>query len=83
MAESPDYRKIEAVNPSLSRHTVRYLKKLARTGLYGGTPGTVARALIQDHLKLLIQQGVLEIEFSTDDRDGDDEVEKAEAARTP
>jgi hypothetical protein len=73
VADQPDYKKIEAINPSLSRHTVRYLKRLKRSGLHGATIGTVARTLIQDQIKLLIQQGVLPMEFSVDDREGDEE----------
>lgn len=78
MADQPDYKKIEPVNPSLSRHTVRYLKRLKRSGLHGATIGTVARTLIQDQIKLLIAQGALPMEFSVDDAGEDDEDSEKE-----
>jgi len=73
MASPPDYRKIEPVNPSLPEHTVKYLHRLKRSGLHGSSVGAVARTLIQDQIKFLIQQGVLKIEFSVDDADDSDD----------
>lgn len=56
-------KKPEQVNPSLSPHTVKYLRRLTKTGVHGKTVSTVARTLIQDQIKLLIQQGALRWEF--------------------
>ena len=65
----PSEKKAEQVNPSLSPHTVKYLRQLTKTGVHGKTVSTVARTLIQDQIKLLIQQGALRWEF--DEGDGD------------
>lgn len=69
-----DERKAPAINLNLPRQTVRYLHMLKRTGLHGNKIGIVARTLVQDQIKLLIQQGVLRMEFdSSDDGDDDDD----------
>lgn len=74
MAETTEKKKTpEQINPSLSRQTRRYLRKLKRSGVHGTTESAVARTLIQDQIKLLIVQGALEMEFADDDEeDGDD-----------
>ena len=74
MAETTEKKKApEQINPSLSRQTRRYLRKLKRSGVHGTTESAVARTLIQDQIKLLIVQGALKMEFADDDEeDGDD-----------
>ncbi|MEN6541386.1 hypothetical protein [Parvibaculum sp.] len=67
-----DERKAPAINLNLSRQTVRYLHTLKRSGLHGNKIGVVARTLVQDQIKSLIQQGVLRMEFDPGD-DGDDD----------
>jgi hypothetical protein len=67
MAAQKAKRGPEPVNPSLSRHTVMYLRKLKRTGLHGNSLGAVARTLIQDQIKALIREGSLAMEFFEDD----------------
>ena len=74
MAETPEKKKPEQINPSLSPQTVRYLRRLARSGLHGTTPSAVARTLIQDQIKTLIQQGAIRMEFADrDEATGDEE----------
>ena len=73
MADSADKKKIEPVNPSLSRHTVLYLRRLKRSGLHGGSIGAVARTLIQDQIKALIREGSLTMEFFEDEDGGEEE----------
>jgi hypothetical protein len=51
------------------RNTVKYLQRLTKTGVHGKTVSTVARTLIQDQIKLLIQQGALRWEFDEGDSD--------------
>lgn len=65
----------DQVNPSLSAHTVKYLRRLTKTGVHGKTVSTVARTLIQDQIKLLIVQGALRWEFDDAEADGSSEEE--------
>jgi hypothetical protein len=60
-------KKTEPINPSLSPQTVRYLKRLSKSGLHGKTPSEVARILIQDQIKTLIREGAITMEFAIDD----------------
>jgi hypothetical protein len=67
-----DEKKAPPINLNLSRHTVRYLKRLKRSGLHGNKIGIVARTLVQDQIKALIQQGALRMEFDEDESDDDE-----------
>jgi hypothetical protein len=71
MADTPEKKK-EPLNPSLPQHTVRYLRRLTKTGVHGTTVSAVARTLIQDQIKALIAAGALHWEFAEDAEEGDD-----------
>ena len=71
----PADKKADQVSPNLSAHTIKYLKRLTKTGVHGKTITTVARTLIQDQIKLLIVQGALRWEFDDGDGDGASEEE--------
>jgi hypothetical protein len=72
MADKTEKKGPEPVNPSLSKHTVTYLRKLRRTGLHGNSIGAVARTLIQDQIKALIREGSLKMDFFEDEDVGGD-----------
>ena len=61
-------KKAAPLNPSLPPETIKYLKKLTKTGAHGKTPSEVARVLIWDQIKALIRDGVIEWELDTDDQ---------------
>ena len=61
MAE--DKKTAPPINLNLPHQTVRYLLMLKRSGLYGNQLGVVARTLVQDQIKALIEQGSLRMEF--------------------
>lgn len=73
MASIDEKKKPEQINPSLSKQTRKYLRKLKRSGLHGTTESAVARTLIHDQIKVLIAQGFLEMEFAEEDEvEGED-----------
>ena len=55
-----DKKKAAPLNPSLPPETMKYLKKLTKTGVHGKTPSEVARVLIWDQIKWLISQKVID-----------------------
>jgi len=55
-------KKAAPLNPSLPPETIKYLKKLTKTGVHGKTPSEVARVLIWDQIKQLINDGVIDWE---------------------
>jgi hypothetical protein len=75
MVEPPSKKKSDPINPNLPPRTVRYLKRLTRSGLHGKTVSTVARILIQDQIKTLIREGALKMEFAEDDDDSEEEAD--------
>lgn len=62
-------KKAAPLNPSLPPETIKYLKKLTKTGVHGKTPSEVARVLIWDQIKALIKEKVIEWELDTDAED--------------
>ena len=58
----PGGKKAKPLNPSLPPETIKYLQKLTKTGVHGKTPSEVARVLIWDQIKWLINQKVIEWE---------------------
>jgi hypothetical protein len=64
-------------NPSLPRRTVRYLEHLTKTGVHGKTPSEVARVLVWDAIKRLLDQGVIpwEVDGVEDDEEDDQEAD--------
>jgi hypothetical protein len=71
MAPADEKKKPEQINPSLSRQTRKYLRKLKRSGVHGTTESAVARTLIQDQIKALIAQGSLQMEFADEDEEAE------------
>jgi len=64
-------KKAAPLNPSLPPETIKYLKKLTKTGVHGKTPSEVARVLIWDQIKTLIREKVIEWEVGDEpDDDG-------------
>lgn len=62
-------QKASPLNPSLPPETIKYLKRLTKTGVHGKTASEVARVLIWDQIKMLIREGV--IDWDEGDIDGD------------
>ncbi len=54
-------------NPSLPRRTVGYLERLTKTGVHGKTASEVARVLVWDAIKRLLDQGVIDWNLGEDD----------------
>lgn len=71
----PDRKTSDQINPSLAPHTIKYLRRLTKTGVHGKTISTVARTLILDQIKLLIQQGALRWEFDDGEPTADESDE--------
>jgi hypothetical protein len=69
-------KKTEQLNPSLSPHTLKYLRRLTKTGVHGKTVSAVARTLIQDQIKQLIVQGALRWEFDDSEPSAGDDSEE-------
>ena len=74
MAKDTDPKTPAPLNPSLPRHTHKYLKQLTKTGVHGTKLAEVARTLIYDQIKYLLSKGVIRWEYA----ENDDEMEMAE-----
>ena len=67
--------KAALINPSLPRRTVRYLERLTKTGVHGKTASEVARILVWDAIKRLLDQGVIAWDLGEDDDEDEDNGE--------
>lgn len=65
--------KAAPLNPSLPPETIKYLKKLTKTGVHGKTPSEVARVLIWDQIKALIREGVIQWDVGEAENSGEED----------
>ncbi len=73
MASPPTSKKADPLNPSLPKHTQRYLRQLMKTGVHGKSVSEVARILIYDQIKYLLHKGVIRWEYDEGDEAQGDE----------
>ena len=64
MAKQPPKKRQEQLNPSLPKHTYKYLKQLIKTGVHGKTVSEVSRILIYDQIKFLLHKGAIRWEYA-------------------
>lgn len=72
MTDSSGSKKAGPLNPSIPKHTHRYLKQLTKTGVHGKTVGEVARILIYDQLKWLLSKGVIRWDYAQNGEEVED-----------
>lgn len=72
MDEPTGSKKAGPLNPSLPKHTHRYLRQLTKTGVHGKTVAAVARILIYDQLKWLLNKEVIRWEYAENGEESED-----------
>ena len=72
MVDSQGAKKPGPLNPSIPKHTHKYLRQLTKTGVHGKTIGEVARVLIYDQLKWLLSKGVIRWEYAENGEEAED-----------